>query len=72
MAPRVAAGRRPENAGPQIRILENQTFARVWKRNGVRFAWTAYGKRHRADGDKMQHVVLVYPWYDGVVLGIYP
>lgn len=30
----------------------------------------AYGQRYRADGEVMQHVVLLYPWHEGVRPGM--
>ena len=32
----------------------------------------AYGQRYRAEGDEMQHVVLFYPWHEGVKPGLMP
>lgn len=32
----------------------------------------AYGQRYRADGESMQHVVLLYPWHEGVNPGMMP
>ena len=32
----------------------------------------AYGQRYRAEGEQMQHVVLLYPWHEGVVSGVMP
>lgn len=32
----------------------------------------AYGQRFRADGESMQHVVLLYPWHEGVDPGLMP
>ena len=32
----------------------------------------AYGQRFRADGESMQHVVLIYPWHEGVDPGLTP
>lgn len=32
----------------------------------------AYGQRYRADGEEMQHVVLLYPWHEGVHTGLMP
>lgn len=32
----------------------------------------AYGQRYRAEGEEMQHVVLLYPWHDGVQPGMMP
>ena len=30
----------------------------------------AYGQRYRAEGEEMQHVVLVYPWHEGIEPGL--
>jgi len=30
----------------------------------------AYGQRYRVEGEEMQHVVLLYPWHEGVEPGI--
>ena len=30
----------------------------------------AYGQRYRADSENMQHVVLLYPWHEGVCSGL--
>jgi 5-methylcytosine-specific restriction enzyme subunit McrC len=32
----------------------------------------AYGQRYRTDGESMQHVVLLYPWHEGVQPGMMP
>ena len=32
----------------------------------------ACGQRCRADGEETQHVVLVYPWHEGVAPGLLP
>lgn len=32
----------------------------------------AYGQRYRAEGEAMQHVVLLYPWHEGVEPGLMP
>lgn len=32
----------------------------------------AYGQRYRAEGEEMQHVVLLYPWHEGVQPGMMP
>lgn len=32
----------------------------------------AYGQRYRAGGEEMQHVVLLYPWHEGVGPGLMP
>lgn len=32
----------------------------------------AYGQRYRAEGEECQHVVLVYPWHEGVLPGLMP
>lgn len=32
----------------------------------------AYGQRYRADGEGMQHVILLYPWHEGVLPGLMP
>ena len=30
----------------------------------------AYGQRYRVEGEEMQHVVLLYPWHEGVQPGL--
>lgn len=32
----------------------------------------AYGQRYRADGEEVQHVVLLFPWHEGVRPGLLP
>ena len=32
----------------------------------------AYGQRYRADGEDMQHVLLLFPWHEGVQPGLVP
>ena len=32
----------------------------------------AYGQRYRSEGEERQHVVLVYPWHEGVLPGLMP
>ena len=32
----------------------------------------AYGQRYRAESEEMQHVVLLYPWHEGVEAGLMP
>ena len=32
----------------------------------------AYGQRYRAEGEEMQHVILLYPWHEGVQPGMMP
>ena len=32
----------------------------------------AYGQRYRAEDEDMQHVVLLYPWHEGVKPGLMP
>lgn len=32
----------------------------------------AYGQRYRADGESMQHVILLYPWHEDVNPGLMP
>lgn len=32
----------------------------------------AYGQRYRAEGEEMQHVLLLYPWHEGIEPGLMP
>lgn len=69
-------------AGHPLRVLQREKavldtkWKRVYNHKDLSVAdmyqMHAYGQRYYAEGEGMQHVVLICPWYEGVPSGLTP